>query len=199
MRTTQSNDKSKKITQTTNPGKRVHSKPRTVGNELHDNVQSVGYNFMTLPLLINRIQPKLKINQPNDKYEQEADRVAEKVMRSEKNSPAGTFNVSGGKSDIQRKCAACEKEDEKIQRKPLASQIAPLVPVQLTEKSQDEKEVVQMKSERNTLTVRPAFQNQLENTKRRGTQLPADINRNMSNVFGMDLSHLKVHNDSIAQ
>ena len=27
------------------------------------------------------LQPKLKISQPNDKYEQEADRVAEQVMR----------------------------------------------------------------------------------------------------------------------
>ena len=27
------------------------------------------------------IQPKLKINQPGDKYEQEADRVADQVMR----------------------------------------------------------------------------------------------------------------------
>jgi len=27
------------------------------------------------------IQPKLKINEPGDKYEQEADRVAEQVMR----------------------------------------------------------------------------------------------------------------------
>ena len=33
------------------------------------------------PRCIGTIQPKLKIGQPNDKYEQEADRIAEQVMR----------------------------------------------------------------------------------------------------------------------
>lgn len=47
-------------------------------------------------------QPKLVVNQPNDRYEQEADAMADRVMRM----------------TIQRKCAACELE-EKLQRKPL--------------------------------------------------------------------------------
>jgi hypothetical protein len=46
----------------------------------------------------------LKINSPNDKYEQEADKVAEQVMRM----PEQT---------VQRKCAKCNEEDEMIQTK----------------------------------------------------------------------------------
>src|SRR5215210_1585128 len=64
------------------------------------------------------IQPKLTINQPTDIYEQEADAIAEKIIRmpgtesvpsffSPKPTPA-TF--------VQRACASCE-EEEKLQRK----------------------------------------------------------------------------------
>jgi hypothetical protein len=72
-------------------------------------------------------QAKLTVNEPGDQYEQEADAVADKVMRmpnpdtiSSDNPP----NDDKGKiqlkpiplSQISRKCAACE-EDEKVQRK----------------------------------------------------------------------------------
>ncbi len=59
----------------------------------------VRLNSQALP-----IQAKLTIGQPNDKYEQEADRVAEQVMRM----PEQT---------VQRKCAKCDKEEEMIQTK----------------------------------------------------------------------------------
>ncbi len=52
----------------------------------------------------NNVQAKLTTNQPNDRFEQEADAVAERVV--------------SGESQIQRKCAACE-EEEKAQMKPL--------------------------------------------------------------------------------
>jgi hypothetical protein len=58
------------------------------------------------------IQTKLAINQPGDEYEQEADRVAEQVMRM-------TDPV------LQRKCAKCNGDDEKIlQAKELPGQVA---------------------------------------------------------------------------
>lgn len=53
------------------------------------------------------LQPKLAISTPGDIYEQEADRVADQVMRMPE--PA-----------VQRKYNTCE-EEEKIRRKPLAS------------------------------------------------------------------------------
>ncbi len=59
------------------------------------------------------IQAKLKIGQPNDQYEQEADKVADRIMNMSK-----TNNPS-----IQRKCADCE-EDE-LQMKPLSSSQSP--------------------------------------------------------------------------
>lgn len=56
------------------------------------------------------LQPKLSVNAPNDRYEQEADRMASRV--------AGT-------ADVQRAENAAgmdeEKRDETVQTKPLAS------------------------------------------------------------------------------
>jgi len=94
------------------------------------------------PLCAAGIQPKLKISEPNDSYEQEADRVADTVMRM--SEPA-----------IQRQSKSEEDEnnetkEEKIQAKPVADQITPLVQRQsensVEEKEEDEEETVQPKS-----------------------------------------------------
>lgn len=58
-------------------------------------------------------QAKLTIGKPNDKYEQEADRVADQVMRMPDPS-------------LQRQPEA-EEEEETVQAKPLANQITPLM------------------------------------------------------------------------
>ena len=47
------------------------------------------------------VQTKLAINQPGDEYEQEANHIAEKVMRMPD-------------SDLQHKCAKCNEDEEKI-------------------------------------------------------------------------------------
>lgn len=66
-----------------------------------------------------RIQPKLTINQPGDKYEKEAEVMANKIMRM----PDPLLNQGGfskpGIPVIQRNCAHCEAEEkeQQIQRK----------------------------------------------------------------------------------
>ncbi|MFT4156074.1 DUF4157 domain-containing protein [Parafilimonas sp.] len=64
------------------------------------------------------VQPKLSINSPNDMYEQEADAVADRVMRM----PDASINNNNSFFkpaiiSIQRKCAHCEEEEKKMQRK----------------------------------------------------------------------------------
>ncbi len=80
----------------------------------HAHVQSI--------LRGNRIQPKLKLGQPNDKYENEADRVAEQVMRMPASQSSSIDGTSPGVGDsnsgtIQRACAACASDEELIQIK----------------------------------------------------------------------------------
>ncbi len=73
-----------------------------------------------------RLQTKLKISTPGDQYEQEADRVAEQVMRMAE--PARHSKVDFTKkleTSVQRKCAACKDEEELAQRKESHAHKAP--------------------------------------------------------------------------
>jgi Domain of unknown function (DUF4157) len=67
------------------------------------------------------IQSKLTINQPGDQYEQEADGVAEQVMRMPDPSAAPNIHTSArDEVGLQRKCAECE-EEEQLHRKPVGA------------------------------------------------------------------------------
>jgi len=72
------------------------------------------HNFGVVPLYPGRqpfVQPKLTVNKPGDKYEQEADSMADKVMRMAE--PSAGEVLTGNISDVvQRKCDACEDEDK---------------------------------------------------------------------------------------
>lgn len=84
------------------------------------------------PFFSPRVQTKLSIGQPNDKYEQEADSMADKVVQrlatpdiSKKTEPivqAKTISnftpisTTHSQNVVQNKCAECEKE-EKLQKK----------------------------------------------------------------------------------
>jgi outer membrane protein OmpA-like peptidoglycan-associated protein len=66
------------------------------------------------------IQTKLRISEPGDALEQEADRVATSLMRMP-DQPLGrppTDNFISRVPGIQRKCAACEYDEEKLHTKP---------------------------------------------------------------------------------
>src|ERR1019366_159749 len=67
---------------------------------------AVGGSVQRQPLVRNqgvspRLQTKLTINTPGDQYEQEADRVAEQVMRM----PDPTVTASSSAAVLHRKCA----------------------------------------------------------------------------------------------
>ena len=107
------------------------------------------------------IQAKLRVGQPGDQYEQEADRVAEVVMRMPE-------------PRIQRVCTECEEklqrqpmeeeeeEAETLQTKPLAEQITPLVQRQAEpmEKEKEEEETLQTKPL--AKQIKPLVQRQTE-------------------------------------
>src|SRR5947208_10490327 len=62
-------------------------------------------------------QRKVTINQPNDVYEQEADAIADHVMRIPDATANSKAFFTPSISSIQRKCAHCEDEKKKMQRK----------------------------------------------------------------------------------
>jgi hypothetical protein len=74
------------------------------------------------------VQTKLKIGQPDDKYEREADRIADMVM-------------SMPEPRVQRQVGPeAEEEDETVQTKPLTAQITPLVQRQVEPEEEEEQE-----------------------------------------------------------
>ncbi len=95
---------------------RIRFLQRTAGNQAVSRLMRSG-----------ALQAKLRIGQPGDVYEQEADRVAKAVMRMPE--PV-----------VQRQVEPEEEEEETLQSKPLASQITPLVQVQRQEEPEEEEE-----------------------------------------------------------
>ncbi|WP_010177188.1 eCIS core domain-containing protein [Aquimarina agarilytica] len=62
------------------------------------------------------IQPKLKIGKPNDKYEVEADAMADKVVQRLSNPTSQDRIASSSTPTVQAKCNHCDQE-EKLQKK----------------------------------------------------------------------------------
>lgn len=128
-------------------------------------------------------QPKLIVNQPNDIYEREADTVADRVVNSEKKPTNETFFAPlTNATKIQRKCAACEDEDQKVQRKSILDGISP---------------IVQNKGHGSNV-VSEGISQQIYSSKGNGNAMDSKTLNFMNNEFEADLSGVKIHTDSNA-
>ena len=138
------------------------------------------------------IQPALQIGQPGDRYEREADAVADEVVKSPGTTPPALQRMSHGKEEeeggmmqmkplgespfLQMKCAACEaKEEEGVQMKPTAIQ-----------------------RKEGGMTASSQITQQLSTRAGKGAALPDSVNQEMSSKIGADFSQVKVHTDSHA-
>ncbi|MEH2298090.1 MAG: DUF4157 domain-containing protein [Nostoc sp.] len=157
---------------------------------------------------LHRPQAKLSISQPGDKYEQEADSVAQQVMQR----MAQPVN----RQSIQPQALP---EESELQMKPMANSITPLVQ---REALPEEEEELQMKSLDNSrlqrqeapedeeeLQMKPMVQRRAEarmadapdleasiNQARGGGQAMAEnIRHPMEVAFGADFRGVKVHTD----
>ncbi|MGB5636775.1 MAG: DUF4157 domain-containing protein, partial [Waterburya sp.] len=122
---------------------------------------------------VRPIQAKLTIGQPGDKYEQEADRVAEQVMRMpEPGTPAAAITRPIISPVVQRMCSECEEElqrqpmeeeedkEEMVQAKPIAGLTTQFIQRQGVESEEEEEDALQMKPLANQIT--PLIQRQSE-------------------------------------
>ncbi len=127
------------------------------------------------------IQPKLKISQPNDKYEKEADRVADMVMRM----PESNGQQQGNPEE--------EEEEEVVQPKLLSSQGSPIIQRQ-TEIEEEEEEVVQAKAEAgHTPLVASRVATGINSLRGHGKPLPQSTRNFFEPRFGRDFSHVQIH------
>jgi hypothetical protein len=132
-------------------------------------------------------QAKLTVGQPNDKYEQEADRVADRVMAMPD-------------PKLQRQPEDEEEEEEEtLQTKSLADQITPLVQRQEEPPDEEEEEELQAKEmPGKTPEVTPGLESKINSMKGGGQPLDPVTRAFFEPRFGYDLSHVRAHSDSTA-
>ncbi len=164
------------------------------------------------------IQPKLKIGQPNDKYEKEADSVADTVVqrlsenRSNTNMSPSGGGAGGGISAkratnqiVQRNTPDNEEQlqkqedkeeislkEESIQRKPIFESND-----DLSNFGGQTGGGLQTKSETPNTTT-PALETQLNNSKGKGSSLPENTRNDMESAIGADFGGVNVHTDNNA-
>lgn len=107
------------------------------------------------------IQCKYSIGSVDDPLETEADAVADQVVRMPENAV------------IQRKCAECE-EEEKVQRKPLAS-------------------FIQKKGSEGGSMVSEAITQQISNSRGSGSHMDNHTQSFMESRFGTDFPNVNIH------
>ena len=128
------------------------------------------------------VQAKLTINQPNDRYEQEADRVAEQVMRMPE-------------PGMQRQVKHKEEEEETLKM----FQITPLIQRQVdpNEEMEGEEELILTKrTSGQTPQVSSILQTQIHSLRGGGQPLSPFLRNFFEPRFGHDFSRVRIHDDN---
>src|SRR5215212_8558685 len=146
---------------------------QAIGNQavqrlMSSNDTAKGFDFAKI---IN--QPKLKVSQPNDAYEQEADKLAENLMSMTNDNPIAS-TLSHKEEKIDRKCATCEmKEKEKKEEKLKISRKPSNTPI-LEESDEISNEISNIRSDS-------------------GIPLDRSTREFMESRFGYDFSNVRIH------
>jgi hypothetical protein len=156
---------------------------RTIGNQAVQRLIKSG-----------ALQAKLRIGQPGDTYEQEADRVAEQVMRM----PEPQIVSSGTPylHSIQRACIGCE--DEVLSRQPIEEEKEDELRRQPIEEEEEE-ELLQTKEMAGyDAEITPALESRINAIKGGGQLLSESERVFFEPRFGYDFSQVRVHTDAKA-
>ena len=155
------------------PADRILFLQRTIGNQAVQRLIKSG-----------ALQLKLRIGQPGDVYEQEADRVADEVMRMPE-------------PGVQRQVGPEEEEEEILQTKPLVDQITPLVQRQVEE--EEEEEMLQAKSREDATSEVPNdLESQINTIRGGGRPLSRSERGFFESRFETDFSNVRLHDDTNA-
>ena len=121
------------------------------------------------------IQTKLEVGAPNDRFEQEAERVADQVMRM----PDPSIGTRSAPLGVQRLCAECEEE---VQRQPV----------------EDEEEVQMKRAPGATPEIGPGLQTRISGLRGGGQPLSPALRGFFEPRFGHDFSQVHLHQGSRA-
>jgi len=212
------------------PGKRASEKPMNMPGKGFGSLSDIPLtpeNILFLQRTIgNRattklVQAKLKIGQPGDEYEREADQVAEQVTRTPETSPAHETAVSNQANvgQIQR---FNPKHEEELQRQPMEEEekrkrqeeegalqmkpVSSLGMVQRQSMAEEEKRkrmeeegaVSAKENPGQTPAISPKVESQIEAMRGSGEQLPESVRAHFEPRFDQDFSEVRVHKDAQA-
>jgi len=151
------------------------------------------------------IQAKLKVGQPGDVYEQEADRVAEHVIRMPEPEVSNAIRHRNIQK-IRRACIVCEedellrqleeekKEEDLIQNKSIAEQITPFIKRHVEE---EKEESLQTKAHSPHVTeVTSIIESRIQSLKGGGQSLPEADRSFMERRFGVAFRGIRIHSDA---
>lgn len=163
--------KTNDVQHTGSPADRILFLQRTIGN------QAIGR-------LINSgaLRAKLRIGQPGDIYEQEADRVAEQVMRMPELQVSKEPKVSNHTQNnpIQRRCPGCIKGAQ-------------------TKKEEEEKILQTKEASGSTPEATTELESCISATRNGGQPLPESVRTFFERRLGHDFSQVRVHSDAAAE
>ena len=147
------------------------------------------------------VQPALKVGKPGDKFEQEAESVANQVMMMPANSQTAMMSPLSDGIQMQ-----VEEEEEELQMMPISSTISMVSRQEEEEEvklSTEEEEEVQLSSEEEEEqiqlfgegggTVSSDVSSQIIQSKGSGQNLPSPIQAEMGQKIGADFSTVKIH------
>ncbi|MCC4769558.1 DUF4157 domain-containing protein [Methanosarcina sp. DH2] len=126
------------------------------------------------------LQAKIRIGQPDDIYEREADRVAKQVMRMPELQVSKGIRISSHirNKSVQRRCPECtknnpEKEEEEgtLRKKEVSGPIPKII---------------------------PELESRISNMREGGHPLPESVRAFYEPLFGQDFSQVRIHTDSKA-
>lgn len=165
------------------------------------------------------IHPKLTIGQPGDKYEQEADTMADQVVQRLSNpetiqtKPATIANPVTPL--VQPKCSACEEEEQiqkkeededwlehGVQRKAMfeSDELPPEEEIQRKCADCVAEETLQKKGEADFSTNGgfSSLESRLKASRGSGSPLPEETRTQMESSFGANFSNVRIHTESSA-
>lgn len=187
----------------------ILSLQRTIGNRAVQRMlaqRAQGSTIPTRTLSRLSIQPKVMVGPAADQYEQEADRVAERVM---------SMPATATTDHAQRQ----NKEEEELQKKPLSASITPKIrrmddeetqakPLAASISAVAQRAVAGAEKEEEEFQTKPSphhaeadgsfeagsdLESRLAQSKGSGSPLPEDTRAFMESRFGADFSDVRAH------
>lgn len=131
------------------------------------------------------VQLKMAVSKPGDKLEQEADKMADNVMRMPTPAP-----IAGKEEKLQR------QPEEKLQKKEEDKIQKAAMPEEKIQKAPATEEKLQRKSSDDAPSVDITLQSAIQSEASGGQPLSSDVRSSMESRFGADFSNVRIHNDT---